>query len=268
MTEPTGGGELDGRTAIVTGAAGGIGEASARALATAGASVVVADIDLDRATAVAESIGVKALAVRLDVSDEREVQSMVAAAVDRFGGVDILHNNAAILSMDHISRDGQVLEMDVEIWDRTMAVNVRGYMLCAKHTLGHMLDKGAGTIINTVAGREGQGLLRHTAYLTSKSALIGFTQAVATQYGKRGVRCLAVLPSVVETPALTKVLTKEAIAGLAEHHLLPRIGQPSEVGDVVVFLASDKASFMTGSIIPVDGGFMAHTPPFADERRG
>jgi NAD(P)-dependent dehydrogenase (short-subunit alcohol dehydrogenase family) len=259
--------DLDGRTVIVTGGASGIGEASARAMVAAGASVVIADLNLDGAQAVAESIGANALAVEVDVSSEEDVKRLIDVTVETFGGVDVLHNNAAILSLDHIRGDGQVREMDTAIWDRTMAVNVRGYMLCAKHVLGPMLDRGAGVIINTVAGREGQGLLAHSAYLTSKSALIGFTQVVATQYGKRGIRCLAVLPSVVETPAFRQAMTKEDIDLLAEHHLLPRIGQPSEVADVVVFLASDKASFMTGSVIPVDGGFMAHTPPFADQLR-
>lgn len=259
--------ELDGRVAIVTGAASGIGEATARAMAVAGAQVAVADINGAGARGVAASIGERAVAVEVDISDEAQVEHLAAVTAQTFGRIDILHNNAALLASEHLHADGEILEMDVAVWDRTIAVNARGYMLCTKHVLPHMLERGSGVIINTVAGREGQGLLAPSAYVTSKSALIALTQTVATQYGRRGIRCLAVLPSVIATPAFLQHATQAATEMLAEHHLLARIGQPDEVANVVVFLASDRASFMTGSIIPVDGGFMAHTPPYADQLR-
>jgi NAD(P)-dependent dehydrogenase (short-subunit alcohol dehydrogenase family) len=263
--------ELDGKVAIVTGSAQGIGEASVRALAAAGAKVVVADLNVEGAENVAESLvraGSEAIAVAVDVSEEEDVTRLAATTIERYGGIDILHNNAALLSLEVILADGIVHEMDVALWDRVMAVNVRGYMLCAKHAIPSMLERGGGVIINSVAGREGQGLLNQSAYLTSKSALIGFTQTVATQYGKQGIRCLGVLPSVIRTPPLAELLPETAVQLLTEHHLLDRVGVPEDIANVVVFLASDRASFMTGSIIPVDGGFMAHTPPYADQLRG
>ena len=262
-------GELEGKVAIVTGAAGGIGSASAHALAQAGAAVVVADVNGDGAQGVAQAIqdeGHRAAAAEVDTSVESEIAAMVRTAVESFGRLDILHNNAAATGMDHMMRDGAIHELDSELWDRTMAVNLRGYMLGAKHAIPPMLERGAGVIINTASGTGLQGGFVQAAYGTSKAAVIGFTRNVATQYGKRGIRCVGVAPGLIRTPALAANMPPAVIEVMERHHLTPRIGEPEDIANAVVFLASDRAGFITGVTIPVDGGFTVHSPSYVDEK--
>jgi len=261
-------GELDGKVAIVTGAASGIGEASARALAAAGAKVVVAALHEGRAKVVADSIaetGAETLALGFDTSDEGQVAEAIAAAIAAFGALDILHNNAAITSVDFMMRDGMIHELDVDLWDQTMAVNVRGYMLCTKHTVPHMLARGGGVIVNTASGAGVQGEAVRSAYGTSKAAVIGFTRNVATQYGKMGIRCVAVVPGLTMTDTVSANVPPQMIEMMKRHSLTPELAKPEDVANAVVFLASDRAAFITGAMIPVDGGFSIHGPSYADE---
>jgi NAD(P)-dependent dehydrogenase (short-subunit alcohol dehydrogenase family)/ketosteroid isomerase-like protein len=260
--------ELTGKVAMVTGAASGIGEASVRALAAAGAKVVVADLNEERAKAVADSIkatGGDAIAVAFDTSDEAQVAAGVAAAVAAFGGIDILHNNAAITSVDFMMRDGMIHELDVELWDKTMAVNVRGYMLCTKHVVPLMLSRGGGVIVNTSSGAGMQGELVRSAYGTSKAAVTGFTRSVATQYGKLGIRCVTVMPGLTMTPTVAANMPPPMIEMMKRHTLTRELAKPEDIANAVVFLASDQAAFITGATIPVDGGFGIHGPSYADE---
>src|SRR4051812_32556526 len=160
-------GELDGKVAIVTGGASGIGEASARAFAAAGAKVVVTALHEGRAKVVADSIaetGAEAIPLGFDTSDEGQVEAAMQTVTDAFGGIDILHNNAAITSVDFMMRDGMIHELDVDLWNQTMAVNVRGYMLCAKHAIRSMLLRGGGVVVNTSSGAGMQGELVRAAY--------------------------------------------------------------------------------------------------------
>jgi NAD(P)-dependent dehydrogenase (short-subunit alcohol dehydrogenase family) len=262
-------GELDGKVAIVTGSTSGIGEACARAMAAAGARVVVTGLHEDSAQAAAESIagdsGVETLGLGFDTSDEEQVRAAMQRVVDTFGQIDILHNNAAITSVDFMLRDGMIHELDVDLWDQTMAVNVRGYMLCTKHAIGSMLAHGGGVVINTSSGAGLQGELVRAAYGTSKTAIIGFTRSVATQYGKMGIRCVCVVPGMTLTKTVEQNVPPQLLEIMRRHTLTPELARPEDVANTVVFLASDRAAAITGVAIPVDGGFGIHGPSYADE---
>ena len=193
---------LEGKVAIVTGAASGIGRATAEVLARAGAAVLVADLDGDGADSVAEAIaagGGEAAGQPVDVSDETAVAAMVAAAVDRFGGLDILHNNAAAIGASSPGADRDIAKLDVDVWDRTMAVNLRGVMLGCKHAIPHLLARGGGAIVNTSSGSSQRGDVTIPAYAVSKGGVDTLTLYVATQYGKQGIRCNAIAPGLILT---------------------------------------------------------------------
>lgn len=261
-------GELDGRVALVTGGGSGIGEASARALAAAGATVAVADLQREKAESVAKSIeaaGGTAIGVAFDTSIEKDVAAGISTVSETFGGLDILHNNAAITSVEFMMRDGMVHQLDVDLWDQTMAVNLRGYMLCAKHAIPLMLSKGRGAIVNTSSGAGLQGELVRSAYGASKAAIMAFTRSVATQYGKMGIRCNTVMPGMTLTATVASGMPPAILDMMRRHTLLTELAKPEDVANAVVFLASDRSAAVTGAVIPVDGGFGIHGPSFADE---
>jgi NAD(P)-dependent dehydrogenase (short-subunit alcohol dehydrogenase family) len=253
-----------GRTALVTGAGSGIGRACARRLAAEGATVTVADIDAATAAETAELIvteGGAARPVNGDVSDEDDVRSMVEAAVGADGRLDVLHSNAAVLSRDVYGRDLDLTDMDVEVWDRTLAVNLRGAMLCVKHAVPHM---GAGSaIVNTTSVSALVGDTDHAAYGAAKAALISFTRYVATMYGERGIRCNAVAPALVLTEVARRAMSPERLAEKAAERLLPDACEPEDVAALVAFLASSEARCITGQTIVIDSGTTAHRPEHA-----
>jgi NAD(P)-dependent dehydrogenase (short-subunit alcohol dehydrogenase family) len=263
-------GRLVGKVAIVTGAASGIGRATALALAREGASVLVADLHAEGAQRVVAEItahGGRAAAQRADVGDEASVAEMVAAAVSRFGGLDVLHNNAAASDAATIGADGEITALDVAIWDRALAVNLRGPMLGCKHAIPRLLERGGGSIVNTTSISGLVGDLSRTAYGVSKAGLEMLTRYVATQYGKRGVRCNSIAPGVIETPALAANVPREQVEVYRSSTLLPRLGRAEDVANAVVFLASDEGSFITGQTLVVDGGTLAHHPTYSELRR-
>jgi NAD(P)-dependent dehydrogenase (short-subunit alcohol dehydrogenase family) len=256
-----------GKTAIVTGSGSGIGAATARALAAAGANVTVADINLAGAESVVESIrasGGNALALGVDVSDEAQIIAAIAATVEEFGGLHILHNNAADVGRAQMEADALIDEMELETWERTMAVNLRGSMLCTKYAIPHFRAAGEGVVINTSSGGGMRGEPLRTAYGTSKAALVGFTRNVAAQYGRENIRCVGIAPGLILTPAAEANLPQEQLQRILRHQPLPRLGRPEDIGNTVAFLASDAARFITGITILVDGGLHSHSTTYAD----
>ena len=252
---------LEGRVAIVTGGASGIGRATSAALCVAGAAVVVADLNGEGADQVAEALcaeGHRAIGVAADVGDEVSIVSMVEAAVSTFGGLDVLHNNAADSDPGLMSRDLAVAEMEAEVWDRTMRVNLRGPMLGCKHAIPHMIARGGGAIINTSSASGLTGDFARSAYAASKAGLRSLTESVAAQYGKQGIRSNAVAPGVISTPALEANVPADQVEVYAENTLTPRLGRADDIAAAVVFLASDAAAFITGQVLSVDGGLLAH----------
>jgi NAD(P)-dependent dehydrogenase (short-subunit alcohol dehydrogenase family) len=258
---------LEGRVAIVSGSGANIGEACARALARAGAAVVLADINTKGAEAVArdlEKSGCVAMAHPLDLAQEGSIQSLVQSVVARFGRIDILHNNAADTRPEQMGADASVLTMESSVWDRAFAVNTRGTMLMIKHVAPHMIAAGGGSIINTSTGVSILGDVFNPAYSSSKGAINSLTRNVAAQLGRQNIRCNAVLPGLVLTPQARQMMTQDQLSMIQRHVILPRPGTPEDIAGAVVFLASDAASFVTGQIISVDGGITTHTPYFAD----
>jgi NAD(P)-dependent dehydrogenase (short-subunit alcohol dehydrogenase family) len=254
-------GRVDGKVAIVTGGGGGIGGATARALAREGAFVAVIDIDGDRAGSVVEAIegsGGTALAVQADLSEEPGVVAAIGATVARYGRIDVLHNNAALTDSDFLSRDTKVTELTVEVWERTMAVNLRSQMLTCKHAIPEMVRTGGGSIINMSSGASLKGDRTRTAYGVSKAGVNTLTMYVATGHGKQGVRVNTIVPGLIITDAVRAHLTEKMLAGLGRATLTPYVGEPEDVANLVVFLASDESRYITGQMIAIDGGMSAH----------
>jgi NAD(P)-dependent dehydrogenase (short-subunit alcohol dehydrogenase family) len=263
-------GRLDGKVAIVTGAASGIGRCSEMTMAREGARVVVADRNGDGADAVAAEIraaGGQAIGWRADIVEEDDVRAMVDAAVTTFGGLDVLHNNAALTDASAHARDTTVLDLEVEVWDRSMAVNARGAMLACKHAVPHMIAAGGGSIINTASNQALAGDLSQTAYGAAKGAVVTLTMSVATAFGKQGVRCNCISPGAIRTPSLINACPPEVIDLIEANNLVARIGEPEDIANLALFLASDESSFITGVTIRCDGGQLSHLPHYAGLRQ-
>jgi NAD(P)-dependent dehydrogenase (short-subunit alcohol dehydrogenase family) len=258
---------LDGKVAIVTGAASGIGAATAEVLAREGAKVVVADLDGDRARSHAERItadGHDAVGSAFDLGDPASIEELVGSVVSTCGGIDVLHNNAAATHLA-ATRDSPILQADPEVWDETFRINVRGTVLMIKAVVPYMLERGGGSIINTSSGAGAAGDLGHTAYGASKAAINAITLYAATQFGKLGVRVNAIAPGLVETSAsATSGHTGPLRDIMLSNHLTPRLGTPLDIANAVLFLASDESSFVTGQIMGVDGGILSHAPYYSE----
>ncbi len=261
---------LSGKVALITGATSGIGEATAHLMASRGAKVVVGGLhqqDTDRTAADIRAKGFEAIGAGGDVADESVIKAMVDRGVDAFGPITILHANAGLTTPDHTRLDSPIHEMDADVWDKTMAVNLRAPMLCCKHVVPHMLEAGGGSILMTSSARGVQGEMELPAYGTSKGALITLGKYVATLYGKSGIRCNVLVLGLIMTPAIGATFDDAMVDLVKEHHLTPYLGQPHDVAEAAAFLASDAARFITGHCLFVDGGVTSHSPLVADMTR-
>ncbi|MBV8985747.1 MAG: SDR family oxidoreductase [Acidimicrobiia bacterium] len=252
---------LDGLVAVVTGGAGHLGSVMTETMARQGARVAVADADGERATAHADALagkGLDAIGLTVDVASPESVNQGFDTVIDRFGGVDVLVNNAAPSPL--IRQDAPAGDLDLAIWDALQSVVLRGALLCVQATLPSMIKRGGGSIINiaSIHGHLGDSDL--TAYPVVKAALVGLTRTLATQYGRAGVRCNSVTVGTIPFPAMSA----EARQSKVRHQLLPREGRPEDVANMVAFLASPASGFATGADFRADGGVLAHLPSYAD----
>lgn len=251
---------LDGKIAIVTGGAGGIGAATARLMTARGATIVVADILLDRTEALAAELP-RAGAIHLDLADEASIAAMIAEVVERHGKLDILHNNAAALDPDLGPRDGEIEHMETWVWDRTLTVNLRGTMIACRQALPH-LRATRGCIVNTVSNLALQGHVIQAAYAASKAGLIQMTRSIAASHGRHGVRCNAVAPGMTMTPALKAAFPPHMRKLVEDETLREQLGDPEDIAEAVAFLASGAARNITGQVLVSDGGLSSHVPGF------
>ncbi len=240
--------DLTGQTAVVTGAATGIGEAIARRLAGAGARVAVADVDSDGAAKVAESIGGEAFAVGIDITDPESVARAVAEVLRRAGRIDVWVNNAGVAG-----KAAPVWEQSDEDWQRVIAINLTGTFYCCRAVIPHMRQRGYGRIVNvaSVAGKEGNPNM--SAYSASKAGVIALTKSIAKEVALEGICVNSVAPAVVKTRILDE-LTPEQIAYMTSKIPMRRTGTPEEIAAVVHFLASPDCSFVTGQCYDASGG--------------
>jgi 3-oxoacyl-[acyl-carrier protein] reductase len=241
---------LNGKIALVTGAAQGIGRDIALGLAADGADVAICDVNLEAAQKTAADIeakGRKSLAVKANVATSADVTDMIDQVVEKFSRIDILVNNAGI------TRDGLILRMKEEDWDLVLSINLKGAFLCTKAALKYMTKQRAGTIINIASIVGAMGNAGQANYVASKAGLIGLTKTIAREYANRNVTANAVAPGFIDT-AMTQSLTDQVRADLAKQIPLGRLGSSDDVANAVRFLASPSAAYITGQVVHVNGG--------------
>jgi len=250
--------DLTGKVALVTGAMRGMGKADAVTLAKQGAKVVVTDIDLEQCESVVEEIaaaGGEATAYKMDVADNDEVNEVFDAVIDNYGQIDILVNNAGIF------RPKPALEIIKEEWEEMFHINLRGQFTCAQRAAKEMSKTGGGRIINIASiasGQTGVGVAGGTHYTATKGGVLGMTEALAVELAEHNITVNAVAPGAIDTPMLDEAgFNDESMKGLLAGVPLGRMGTPDEIAAAVVFLASDEASYVTGAVLTVDGGWLA-----------
>jgi len=249
---------LDGKVALITGAAGGIGKVAAELFAGEGARVVVSDVADDAGEATVAGIvdgGGEAAYVRADVSTPTDAERMVASTVERFGRLDVLYNNAGIMHGDDVS----VVDTPEEIWDRTIDINLKGVFLGCHYGIPAMLESGGGSIINVASFVALMGAaVPQIAYTASKGGVLAMTREIAVEFARRGIRANALCPGPIETPLTGQILnTPEKRNRRLVHIPIGRFGRAEEIANAALFLASDESSLVTGATFVVDGGITA-----------
>ena len=246
---------LEGKVAVITGAAGGIGREAAILFSDEGASVCVADVDPEKGEATATECR-EAFFQQVDVADSDSVVAMYAATAERYGGVDVLYNNAGIMPAD----DASVLETEVDAWQRVQDVNTKGVFLCCKHGIPHLLERGGGSVINVASFVALAGAATsQISYTASKGAVLSLSRELAVEFARRGVRVNALCPGPVETALLMRLFseTPGALERRLVHLPMGRLAQAKEIAYGALFLASDESSYVNGSTFLVDGGLTA-----------
>ena len=246
---------LEGKVCVITGAGGGMGREAALLFCDEGAKVCVADVDGDAAEKTA-SDAADAFAIQVDVADQESVQRMYAETVSRYGGIDVLYNNAGISPAD----DASILDTEPDAWQRVQDVNTKGVYLCCKHGLPHLLERGGGSVINVASFVALVGAATsQISYTASKGAVLSLSRELAVQFARRGIRVNALCPGPVETPLLLRIFGDDPAAYERRRIHLPmgRLAKPREIVNAALFLASDESSYVNGATFLVDGGLTA-----------
>jgi NAD(P)-dependent dehydrogenase (short-subunit alcohol dehydrogenase family) len=248
-------GRLDGKVCVITGAGGGMGREAALLFSEEGAQVCVADVNLEAAEDTARETR-DAFAQQVDVADEASVTAMMDATAARYGGIDVLYNNAGISPND----DASVLDTTTDAWDRVQAVNTKGVFLCCKHGIPHLQQRGGGSVINVASFVAILGAATsQISYTASKGAVLSMTRELAVQFARENIRVNALCPGPVETPLLLSIFGDDpaALERRRAHWPMGRLAKPREIVNGALFLASDESSYVTGSTFLVDGGLTA-----------
>ncbi|MEQ9439915.1 MAG: glucose 1-dehydrogenase [Cyclobacteriaceae bacterium] len=246
---------LKGKTAIITGASSGIGKSTAVLLAKNGANIVVADIDEKQGKAVVEKLKthqVASIFIKVDTSNAEDVSNMVNATMDKFGSLDIAVNNAGVGGESAL-----IGEYSVESWDKTIAINLSGVFYGMKYQIPAMLKNGGGIIINMASILGQVGFASSCAYVAAKHGIVGLTKNGALEYAKQGIRVNAIGPGFIKTPLLENNLDDEQMEQITSLHPQGRLGEPDEIAELVLWLATEKSSFVNGAYLPADGGYLA-----------
>lgn len=246
---------LTNKVILVAGAATGLGAASAQRLAQCGARVVVGDLNFPGAEKTAAAIseaGGQAVAAQFDISDDESVKELVSFAVRTYGHLDAVHINAG--DMAAVSKDTNIVDIDLEIWDRTIAVNLRGHMLVTRHSIPELLARGGGTIVYTSSIASFTGAPERPAYSATKAGINAMARHVASRWGREGIRANAITPGLILTSEIEQGASPELLQSLIARSRSPRAGRPSDISGMVAYLISDDGSWINGQVVNVDGG--------------
>lgn len=248
---------LQGKAVLVAGGAGGIGTATSIRLGAEGALVAVADLNAPAAEGVAARInedGGRAVSMAVDIGDEDAVASAVRAAVDAFGGLDAVHVNAADLSPDTVMRDSNAVDIDLDVFDRTIRTGLRGHLLCARHAIPELAKREGGALVFTSSAASFVGEPERPAYAMAKSGINALVRHIASRWGRSGIRANAIAPGLVLTETIAEALDPSFRAGALRNTRSPRLGRPEDIAAMVAFLMSDDGEWVNGQVISVDGG--------------
>ena len=246
---------------IVIAGAGGISDGTAKILGASGANIVVGDIrkeNADRCVAVAKSFGGRGIAKQMDISKPEDVKELVEEAIGTFGKINGLFNVAANIHPDEVAHDTNPVDIDLDAWQRNLDINLTGFLLTSKYVIPHMLTAGGGSIVNTISDAVYAGMPDKVAYSVTKAGIGAMTRNIASRFGKQGIRCNAVSPGLVLTESGVQN-SGHLVEAVLQMMPAPRVGKPSDIGNMAAFLLSDLSEWITGQSICVDGGAVMRT---------